>query len=107
MTPRELCEYIANGQIFVDKSSGDSDYAELGRDIWPNRYHALAKMATEALAENEKDLARWYEKGQKSVQRKNQSGCCCIIDDNDKVVSVCGAHLTWLEEHGGSVTSQS
>ncbi len=87
MTPRELCEYIANDKAFED-----------------THIKALAK---EALSENEKELARWYEKGRESVKRKNQSGCCCIIDDNDQVVSVCGAHLTWLEEHGGSVTSQS
>jgi len=43
---------------------------------------------------------KWFKKGQMSVKRKNKSGCCCIIDENegDKVVSVCGAHAQWLEE---------
>ena len=58
MTPRELCEYIANGQIFIDKPADDADFAEIGRNIWPGRYHKLAKMATEALSENEKEFAR-------------------------------------------------
>ena len=48
--------------------------------------------------ENNKLRAKWFEKGQMSMKRKNKSGCCCIIDDNDEVVSVCGAHKTWMEE---------
>lgn len=41
--------------------------------------------------------AKWYQKGQESVKRENQSGCCCIIDDGDKIVEVCAAHLAWRE----------
>ena len=48
--------------------------------------------------ENNKLRAKWFEKGQLSVKRKNESGCICIIDDNDEVVSVCGAHKAWMEK---------
>jgi len=41
---------------------------------------------------------KWFLKGQESVKRKNKSGCCCIINDNDEVVSACGAHLDWRDE---------
>ena len=46
-----------------------------------------------------KRFAQGFKKGQKSILRKNKSGCCCIIDDNDNVISVCGAHQQWLEDH--------
>ena len=42
--------------------------------------------------------AEWFLKGQKSVFRKNKSGCCCILDDSDNIISVCGAHQEWLEK---------
>lgn len=41
----------------------------------------------------------WFKKGQNSVLRKNDSGCCCIIDDSDNIISVCGAHEEWLKKH--------
>ena len=31
-------------------------------------------------------------------EEDNKSGCVCIIDDNDKVISACGAHKAWMEE---------
>lgn len=90
MTPKELCEHIAS----------DKAYEGIAEDnIWTVAYYRIKALAKEALSENDKDLARWYEKGRESVKRENQSGCCCIIDDNDKVVSACGAHLNWFEEH--------
>ena len=46
---------------------------------------------------NEK--AKWFKKGQNSILRKNKSGCCCIINDDGKVISVCGAHQEWLDNH--------
>jgi len=49
----------------------------------------------EKLLEN--DYARGYAKGRASALRTNQSGCCCIIDVNDNVVEVCGAHRQWLD----------
>jgi len=42
---------------------------------------------------------KWFKKGQMSVKRKNKSGCCCEISDNDEVVSPCTAHLNWKEEN--------
>ena len=48
-----------------------------------------------------KMAAKWFEKGRMSVKRTNKSGCVCIIDDNDEVVSVCGAHKNWLEREIG------
>jgi hypothetical protein len=52
MTPEELCKYIIEGKIFDDVQSGDSDYAEEGRDIWPKRYDILLELAKEALNAN-------------------------------------------------------
>lgn len=40
----------------------------------------------------------WFEKGRNSVLRENKSGCCCIINDADEVVSACEAHKAWKEE---------
>ncbi len=67
------------------------DYLLL-RDILPE--------IVRSVKEDKKLRAKWFEKGQMSIKRKNKSGCCCIIDedDGDRVVSVCGAHQTWLEE---------
>ena len=47
----------------------------------------------------EKDIMKWFKKGQMTVLRRNKSGCCCIIDDNDNIISACGAHQEWLEKH--------
>ena len=58
----------------------------------------IRELVIEIYAESNKRFANGFVKGQLSVQRRNKSGCCCIIDDNDKVVSACGAHLNWLDE---------
>ena len=39
----------------------------------------------------------WFNKGRESVLRKNQSGCCCLFDENDNIVSLCDAHRAWAE----------
>lgn len=44
-----------------------------------------------------KRFAEGFKAGQLSVNRRNKSGCCCIIDDNDQVISACGAHLNWRD----------
>jgi len=44
-----------------------------------------------------KRFAAGFKAGQLSVNRRNKSGCCCIIDDNDQVISACGAHLNWRD----------
>lgn len=46
----------------------------------------------------QKEFARGFSKGKNSVLRKNQSGCCCIIDDNDAIISLCGAHQTLIDK---------
>ena len=46
----------------------------------------------------DKMAAKWFEKGQLSVKRENKSGCICIIDDADEIVSVCLAHKVWMEK---------
>jgi len=38
---------------------------------------------------------KWFKKGQESVKRKNKSGCCCEISDDDEIISPCAAHLEW------------
>ena len=53
-----------------------------------------------------KRFAQGFEKGQESVLRQNKSGCCCIIDDNEDVVSVCGAHENWLESVIGKTANE-
>lgn len=41
-----------------------------------------------------KTPVEWYQKGQESVRRKNESGCCCTIaDDGETIISMCEAHL--------------
>ena len=45
----------------------------------------------------------WFKKGQNSVFRKNKSGCCCIIDDNDNIVSACDAHKKWRIHNFGDI----
>lgn len=43
-------------------------------------------------------FAEGFLRGRESVHRKNQSGCVCIIDDSGKVIEVCDAHRTLIEE---------
>lgn len=49
MTPNEFCKYIVEGKIYYEIESGDSDHAEQGRYIWPDRYKRLVELAREAL----------------------------------------------------------
>ena len=38
----------------------------------------------------------WFNKGRESVLRKNESGCCCKIDeDGETILSPCDAHKAW------------
>jgi hypothetical protein len=39
-----------------------------------------------------------FIRGQAAVRRQNKSGCCCVFDDNENIVSVCDAHRQWLED---------
>ena len=49
MTPKELCKYIIDGKIFKEIGSGDADFFELGRYIWPQRYEVLVTLAKNAI----------------------------------------------------------
>ena len=40
----------------------------------------------------------WFKKGQESIKRKNQSGCCCVINDNDEIETSCGLHKPYIEK---------
>ena len=67
-------------------------------------YHGFGKKPKNASVKLEcencnKQAAIWFKKGQMSVKRKNESGCICVIDDNDQVISVCGAHKDWIEQY--------
>jgi len=70
-------------------------------------YIAEKRKQKEKDKERARLIKKWYEKGQDSIRRKNESGCCCIIDEEDgeTIISVCGAHAQWLDdriaEHDG------
>lgn len=40
----------------------------------------------------------WFDKGRNSVLRDNKSGCCCLFNEQDEIVSVCMAHKELLAE---------
>jgi hypothetical protein len=33
-----------------------------------------------------------FNKGREAVLRNNESGCCCLFNEDEEIVSVCGAH---------------
>jgi hypothetical protein len=39
-----------------------------------------------------------FIRGRATVFRKNNSGCVCVIDDDNNIISVCGAHQELIEE---------
>ena len=49
MTPKEFCEYVIEGKVFLEVSSEDTDHAEQGRYIWPDRYAILVQKAKDAI----------------------------------------------------------
>ena len=75
---------------FQEKLSGFKDDPEFLKEY--------IKLLNEEIANLKSILpAMWFAKGQNSVLRKNKSGCSCIINDDDEVVSVCGAHEWWAD----------
>ncbi len=46
-------------------------------------------------------FAQGFKKGQESVLRKNPSGCCCLFDENENIISLCGAHQEYVEAKTG------
>lgn len=39
-----------------------------------------------------REWMKGYDKAKDTIYRRNKSGCCCKMDDEDKIVSVCNAH---------------
>jgi hypothetical protein len=52
------------------------------------------------LAEKDKapDFARGFNAGRNSVLRHNESGCCCLFNEDENIVSLCMAHKELMEE---------
>ena len=65
------------------------------------REHKMEKTDIEYIRKDlvNKAKSEWFRKGQDSIRRKNDSGCCCKFDENtDEIISVCGAHQEMLEK---------
>ena len=78
----------------------------MGKDTFQKTYNInFDKEIIKLLISYIKEIKRtypdkWFKKGQMSIKRKNKSGCCCEINENDEVVSPCSAHLNWKKNHG-------
>jgi hypothetical protein len=50
------------------------------------------------------EFVRGFNAGRKSVLRKNESGCCCLFNEDEEIVELCMAHkereARLLSEHG-------
>ena len=61
-------------------------------------YKSVSKEILEKV-NTEKQFAKGFEAGMKSVRRKNKSGCCCTFSDDDtKIIQLCGEHENYYEE---------
>ena len=76
---------LDKGEIVWGLGDIDLGFQNMGMEI--NRLRAELTTAR----------ADWFKRGQESVQRKNESGCACKIDDDDKVISACAAHVAWRD----------
>lgn len=56
------------------------------------------KLCDKLKTEREGLIHIWFKKGQESIQRKNPSGCCCKFDEEENIVSICGAHQEYFED---------
>jgi len=54
--------------------------------------YELKTLAEKAEAENAHLRDDWFKKGRASVLTTNRSGCCCEIDEQDNIVSMCSLH---------------
>ena len=62
------------------------------------KFNALRSLLAQREEENKGLRAIWFKKGQDSAQRKNESGCCCKIDDDgETILSACAAHKAWAQ----------
>ena len=88
MLTKEGAEGKLKNHLFYDR-----DYVKAIETV-VDLYNKLEK----AEADNASRLAEGFAKGQESVKRKNQSGCTCIITDDEQIESVCGFHADWRDE---------
>jgi hypothetical protein len=56
------------------------------------------KASLDALKDYPKVKAEWFKNGRESILRKNKSGCCCLFDEEDNIVSLCDAHRELVEK---------
>ena len=83
-------------ELYAKLEEAEAEFKSLDEIHTAGKKDAYARLK-KAEAELAACPAKWFAKGQASVKRKNQSGCCCIINDNSDIESVCGAHTEWLE----------
>lgn len=90
------CPYLS----FSNPGEEDREGYYCKRELVPNnmKFHSLPS-EIECRLEDEKSSARWFKKGRESVLRDNKSGCCCLFDEKDNLVSICNAHKEWVEDH--------
>ena len=43
-------------------------------------------------------FADGFSRGRASVYRENKSGCVCVFDDDQNIISVCDAHRDLIED---------
>jgi len=101
-------EYFNGDEVKIfGRISPDSDQEEIGstNELATDLYQRVSSGCSSIMDVEEKIVkfmsglrVEWFKKGQNSVKRQNESGCCCIINDNDEVVSACGAHSDWANE---------
>lgn len=77
------------------------EYIELFEGEYQNgEIMSLAKSHLELyekLEQSDRRFAEGFAKGQESVKRKNKSGCCCILNDDNQFESICSAHADWKD----------
>ena len=76
----------------------DRDADWIKRVMWAKGELKINRDYIQSITEVKPGFAKGFLKGQESIMRKNQSGCCCIVDDDCKITSVCDAHKNWLDE---------
>jgi Protein of unknown function (DUF551) len=54
-----------------------------------------------AALQSSTQFAEGFEKGQQAVMRRNESGCCCMISEDDILLEPCALHADWLKQKLG------
>lgn len=99
------CAYCGNYHTFSDKYCEDEHKKDtVLNDLFDRINRRGLEIDTEAIlrdkiAELEQTKAEWFEKGRNSVLRKNESGCCCKIDeDGETIITLCECHKSHYQE---------